>query len=356
MSEQMYNKVFEQIQSSIKSSLVPKTQLEEAQQKIKDLESMLENSTTEFEKLKTKYDEQNLSIEILQAEKETLRSDKRYFQARTASLLAEKEIHVAERKSLQLRHKGFEAERAHVAIWREATEAKYKEVALKLKQKTLQYDSLLKSQEANKNNVTRVSTGTQTIKEEPQEIGIVNIPASKSSKENATKAGAKRQNASNSKDQPEIPRIKAKRKKVEVSYSSPKTTMNTTQRKVTFKCEDCVYRWAYHVQKNFRGDPGQSGVPDPKSTISLFSSLEDYKKHLDRVHKYFPRFRLNPSFAYPNSAFVCKTCDSSFACQHRLDRHIDIEHVDLEMTKEQFYNLYIKYVDVKRNHVHECQC
>ena len=60
MSEQTYKKVFEVIQES----LVPKTQLEESQNKILQLETMLEKATTELEKVKSEYTGQKLTIEI----------------------------------------------------------------------------------------------------------------------------------------------------------------------------------------------------------------------------------------------------------------------------------------------------
>ena len=100
MSEQTYKKVFQLIQES----LVPKTQLEENQKKILHLESMLEKKNAEIEKLKPESSEQKLSLEITQAEKESLQAEKK------------------------------------------AIEVKFNEVSLKLQQKTLQYNSLLKSQ------------------------------------------------------------------------------------------------------------------------------------------------------------------------------------------------------------------
>ena len=100
MSEQTYKKVFQLIQES----LVPKTQLEENQNKILHLESMLKKKNAEIEKLKSESSEQKLSLKITQAEKESLQAEKK------------------------------------------AIEVKFNEVSLKLQQKTLQYNSLLKSQ------------------------------------------------------------------------------------------------------------------------------------------------------------------------------------------------------------------
>ena len=99
MIGQKYNEVFE----FIKSSLVPKCQLDESKNEIMALKTALENATNDLRKTKSEFEEQKLAIDIIQAEKESLE---------------------AEKKTIQI---------------------KFNEISLKLKQKTQQYDSLLKS-------------------------------------------------------------------------------------------------------------------------------------------------------------------------------------------------------------------
>ena len=76
MIDQKYNEVFE----FIKSSLVPKQQLDESQVEIMVLKTALENVNNELRKTKLEYAEQTLAIDIFQAEKESLEAEKKTFQ------------------------------------------------------------------------------------------------------------------------------------------------------------------------------------------------------------------------------------------------------------------------------------
>ena len=139
MSESCYNEIFE----NIKSNLVPKAQYEESQLEIERLKSELENVKENLKRTESKYEKQQLRIGIvrrrlIEAEKECLESEKKTF------------------------------------------ELKSKKLSLKLKLKTNQFDSLLSTKK----------TGTQTVKEEPTEIGIVNVPASLSSGSGTKRTGA----------------------------------------------------------------------------------------------------------------------------------------------------------------------
>ena len=68
MFEPTYEKVFE----AIRSSLVPKSQFDESQKEISILRSQLETAKNDAKKLKSEYDDQNLTFGILRAEKQTL--------------------------------------------------------------------------------------------------------------------------------------------------------------------------------------------------------------------------------------------------------------------------------------------
>ena len=300
MSEQTYNKVFE----LIRGTLVPKSQLDEAQIKIKHLESMLE-------KAKSESNEQKLSMEIKQAEKD--------------SLQAEKESLQAEKKAI---------------------EVKFKEVTLKLKQKTNQIDSLLKSQaDHEQNNIkksTVVTSGTQTLMEEHEGVGIVSVPASlsSSSKESATQMatpGTKRRNV----PKENAPKVKAKRKKAGKSNTVPRNTRQSSQSKPVFTCEDCLHDWGSDIEWNFAENPDAYDAPDPKEKIQTFTSLEDYKEHLCSAHG-GDDDELTREFSYPNRDFLCKICNSSFKNKDILDNHQECEHLDPNMSNQQFYEVYQK--------------
>ena len=129
MSDQKYNEVLK----FIKSSLVPKNDFDESQNEILNLKMAVETANNELKQAKFENEEHKLANNILQAEKESLEAEKITFQI------------------------------------------KFNEVSLKLKQKTKQYDSLLNSQRS-------VSTVPATIKQEPTEIGIVNVPSSSTSR------------------------------------------------------------------------------------------------------------------------------------------------------------------------------
>ena len=322
MSEQTYNKVFQLIQES----LVPKSQLDEYQTKILHLESMVEKANTEVDKLKSEFSEQKLSLEITQAEKESLQAEKK------------------------------------------AIEVKFNEVSLKLKQKTHQYDSLLKSQDGQDRTekLPAQSIVTPNVKQEP----IGNVPVSLPSKPNAAEpqtkpktpnnrpksnrmdsknciiftTWAKRHNASED-DSP-----RAKRAKVEKTNNQSRDTSKSTSSKklplYRFNCIECLHDWGNDIECNFKGDPDQNLAPDPKLKIPIFKSTVDYDQHLWDTHRceLLPEHRLSHKFR----------CDTKFGCGFHfetkaiLDKHIEFEHADLEgyLTRRQYFDLHLKYKDV----------
>ena len=297
MSENQYNELFE----TIKSNFVSKVQLEKSKLETSQLKSELENAKEELKRMKLKYEEEKLKNEIIQAEKECLE---------------------AERKTFELR---------------------FNEISLKLKLKTNQYDSLLSSEKTGciSNDTEKTSIGTQTVKEEPNEIGIVNVPTSTS------EIGTKRTSSVSTDDQ----RKKAKRKKTSPSNSKTPKTRKSTQNEFKFNCVICIYSWGRDIQADFGGDPDQENIPDPRQSISSFSSFEALKNHCINDHdipeegfcKETSCLEYKVHWNAPHGQNICKICDLSFKFQKHLDEHMDIEHVDLEMTNKQFYDLYLKY-------------
>ena len=306
MSESCYNKIFE----NIKSNLVPKVEYEEAQLEMERLKSELKNTKEDLKALGSKYEEQKLKIEIYQAEKECLES---------------------ENKTLKL---------------------KSNELSLKLKLKTNQYDSLLLSgkTDCKSNDTEKMSTGSQTIKEEPTEIGIVNIPTSSSG------IGKKRPSPESANF--ETRKIhKSKEKKPEKSNSRSINTRKSIRNERKFSCKRCLCDWGNKVQKEFGENPNKDGVPDPKRVISTFSNIKDYKHHLSNVHGLiYTAFCEDNSCTLwkdhndymdmrPHGDIICKICDLSFKYQKHHDQHMEIEHVGHRMTNKQFFDLYLKYED-----------
>ena len=307
MPEQTYNKVFQLIQES----LVPKTQLEEYQNNILHLESILQKTARELETIKSEYKGQKLTIEIIQAEKNSLQAEKK------------------------------------------AIEVKFNEVSLKLQQKSNQYDLLLQSNASRERDTTTQSlfvlNDTPKVKKEPSGISIVNVPASLSSKSNGpsaktaskqatTKTGTKRQTASSKDD----PQRATKRKKVE----EPKTSQNTEQPvqmnpKIT--CNECLDDWGRDVVLRYEGNPDHSCAPDPRQKIATFTSFATYRRHLRCSHAYLSQ-EIDDDYCYPNSDFLCNSCGCSFECKRIFDNHIEFEHAILDLTNQEFFALYSKYL------------
>ena len=187
-----------------------------------------------------------------------------------------------------------------------------------------------------------MTTGTQPIKEEHEGIGIVNVPASTSSKQKEpttqkAASGTKRKNATKE----NAPKAKAKRKKVETTNTVSRNTRRSSQSKSTFTCELCLQSWGYDIEWFFKGDPDRNDAPDPKEKIPTFKSFEDYKSHLNADHDW-DASSIMDWFRNPNSNFVCETCNSRFEQQWILDEHQQLEHMDLNMSNQQFYELYKK--------------
>ena len=283
MSEQTYKKVFELIQES----LVPTALLKEAQNRILQLESILE-------KVKSESNDQKLSIEILQAEKD--------------SLQAEKEMLHAEKKAI---------------------EVKFNEVNLKLRQKSLKYDSLLKSNAYHeRKNIAKpaaVSTETRTVKEEPipdlLPVGLVNVPdtsLNSSQNEFTAKTGVKRKTTT--KD--DCSRTAEKRKKVEDSG------LKSTRGKLIFTSDECLQDWGEDIKRDSKGDFDYNLAPDPKQQIQAFSSFNAYRQHLRCIHDVPDRY-ITDYYCYPSGSFSCKICDCNFQSQEYLDEHSECEHANL---------------------------
>ena len=304
MSEQKYTEVFE----FIKSNLIPKNQFDVSQNEILVLKSALENATNDIEKLKLEFQEQKMTIDIIKAERESLEAEKKAF------------------------------------------EVKFNEVSLKLKQKTYQYDTLLKSKPNDGGEIEKKSACTQTVKEEPKEIGVVNVPSSSSSlqDESAVKTGAKRMHPSND----EVRRTAAKRKKTSKPDSNSRITRKS---KPIYSCENCLEDWGYEIKWDHGGNPDESSAPDPKQEILTFSNIMDFENHLFDEHgseltnpmcdENRCYSRRNCEYDTPHGDIRCRICDTTFRNHGDYEKHLQCEHADLnKLSKKQIYKLFLKYM------------
>ena len=320
MIEQKYTEVFE----FIKLNLVPKNQFDESQKEIFRLKSALDNATEKLNEMQLECEEQKDTIDIIQAEKDSLQ---------------------AEKENLEATKKTFEV--------------KFNEVSLKLKQKTKQYDFLLKSQTKNQKDAESITAGIQKIKEEPNEIRIVNVPSSTPARQNGstTKTGTKRVHSS--KD--EVQRTKAKRKKSMLSKTdnpSSSRTTGTTKPTHKFSCESCLDNWGLEIKYHYLGNPEKRDAPDPKQNIQTFSSFEDYKNHHIVAHSLSLEYVCkeeschlysdhNDQGLWPHGDINCEICNLSFKLQKHHDEHMKFEHADINMlSNKETYDLFLKYQGV----------
>ena len=51
-----------------------------------------------------------------------------------------------------------------------------------------------------------------------------------------------------------------------------------------FTCEECIDIRGEKIQEDFGTDPNREDAPDPRQSITAFSSLKALKKHVIDVH------------------------------------------------------------------------
>ena len=299
MSEQRYTEVFE----FIKSSLVPKNEVDESKNEVSVLKSALENATKDLEKLKLKNEEQKLTIDIIKAENQSLEFEKKHF------------------------------------------EFKFNEVSLKLKQKTIQYDSLLKSQHGDceslkSHNESGDESRNDSRKPNPLEKLLLeaviadfvnNIPSS--SEDESASESDEEHSQSPKKDV----KSRAKRIKSTIFQSISRITTKSTKK---FSCADCIDKWGELIESDYRGNPDIIGAPDPRKQIKTFSSFGDYCHHLSTAHN--GHYQTNGY--WPRGDIQCKICHLGFKVQSHLDEHMQCEHADLNrLSNKEIYQLFCNY-------------
>ena len=323
-----YEKVYEAMKIEIEAYLVPRKLYDESQNQLSLLKSELEIAKSDLKKLKSEHSQLTETYNQLKDDALQL---------------------IDERKGDTLKIDVLQAEMKAVEAEKKTFEVKFDAVSSKLKLKTHQYDSLLKSKPKSQDikicvtqESQKTSIETQTIKQEPEEIGVVNVPASLSSQPRtpSAKTGTKRTSRH---DNRKI--TKAKRMKTENSDS--RVSRKSTENKRKFTCECCHDDWGIDVERNHGGDPDKTGVPNPRETIPTFSSFDDYKNHLYRMHDEIYYGLVNCDQASNGRAdFTCKICGLKFIDKENHNTHVDIEHMNLpDLTNKQIFDLHLKYTD-----------
>ena len=321
MSEPTYEKVFD----SIRSSLVPKSQLIESQKEISILKSQLRTTKKHAKKLKSEYDSQKLTIEILRAGTQTLENEKKTF------------------------------------------ESKFKEVSLKLKQKTHEYDSLLQMTRTGRDSIIVEETTAQCQKnqEEPQAIGIVSIPAPSTSPSDEPGVKTRGERGITARDNGKRNSTKRRITTKMATHSHASKQSTVVQR--NFSCEMCLLYWGYRIDCNcdFDDDQNGCGVPHPKTEIPTFTTFKQYKDHFYTAHDEYSQEQIDngcyqndnfcqeksclesfedpyqPVHTWPHGDINCAICGLSFELMEHHDTHIKVEHANINlMSKKEVFDLF----------------
>ena len=328
-----YQTVFDEIQKTIYAHMVPKSVNEynfkitnEYKKHNLSLKSQLQKAKSDLEKLQSDYGSRKVS-DALKIDK--LEARMKILEAENSELLNVKNELKELQSEIGLKIDVFEAGMKTLEAEKNTLEVKLDEVSLKLKLKTHEYDSLLKSKQTDcrvklvfkSNETDKTSIGTQTIKEEPKEIGVVNLPASLSSqpKDPPVKSGTKR--TSSTVEDRKI--VKAKRMKTEASNTTSRMSGQSIGKNEKISCSSCLDDWGLNVQKNFGGDPERPGVPDPIHAIASFTSIDKYKTHAVNIHQYMPAMILS---------------------REKLEKFVDNDRFkNSGMTKSQIFEIYKAY-------------
>ena len=372
--EKQYQTVINEIQKTINANLVPKIlhehnikTLNECNKDNLSLKSQLKNAKSDLAKLQAEYGNRKLSdalkidklearMKILEEENAELQNVKNELKNWKSDCNALKDQWQSDALKIDVLQAGMKT----LELEKKTFEVKFDEVSLKLKLKTHEYDSLLKSKQNDRpvklvfksNETEKASTGTQTIKEEPKEIGVVNVPASSSSRpqDPPVKTGTKR----TSKTVEDRKIAKAKRMKTENSNSTSRTTRKSIQNQRKFSCSHCFARWAVAIEYGYDGNPDKIGAPNPNDAIPTFSSLQDYEIHAQEndcnevncpvlcfaLHT----FGKNYEKWYRDTDSICKICDCRFGNRGDYERHMDVEHCNFNnMSNKQMFSIYQKY-------------
>ena len=322
------------------------------------------------------------SIDFVVAEiKRTLISKKELRKSQDEVLSLKNQLKRAE-ECLNESRREYEREKLQKEIIiaeKKVVESKFDEIALKLKLKNQQYDDLLKSKNTVGENA-KVSIGTQTIKIEPNEIGVVNVPISTPSTTSsaavrtmAAKAGTKRK-------QSVLTDYKLRRPKRNTGSNDCGTMDSNSKPEQTYKrytCFHCFDSWGKDVKQNtcmpirettfeswhpqLRYDVEKG--PDPKLSIRTFTDYYGYHNHIKNDHAESNSSKLSNNFHMsrcsipfknpvgdlelnytPTGKKICEICYVRFKQPNRLQKHLEIEHANLSvLTKNELFGIWFKY-------------
>ena len=213
----------------------------------------------------------------------------------------------------------------------------------------------------NQNPLQNYLLALKTIKEEPIQIGIVNVPKSSPSipEEPVAKNSKKRSNSTQFGSGNTKAGRNQKRKKSTLPEAPAEASRKSIRSQQKFTCDECFNAWGEEIQINFSGDPTKKCAPDPKQNIPTFSSFEDYKEHHYTTHKWLRNSNTNyckekgcllwenHDDTWPHGDIKCKICNLSFEFMKDHDYHMLCEHADINlMQSKAVYNVFLKMLEL----------
>ena len=361
MEEINFEKVFEDLKT-IRSNVVPKSQYEEAQLEIERLKSLLQDL---YGQVKSLADDLVAVRAKANAEKEEVNKNLKMANLESGLILKELEQLKAQHEEDKLNLDLIKAENKRLQVSCQSWKANNDVLTWRLKLKSHQLDSLKTNNQKNESDEkSRCSIGTQTIKEEPKSIGVVNVPASYSSRgadvRNSSITSATVPTQANCKQETTTnitPKaiVAAKRKRIK-SENQERRKSKRLKRKY-FTCETCIYDWAEKSEKC-------PDLPNPIDLISSFSSLRELKIHVVDKHNYdgfyhnticddinclkfsnHKRPEYNCRRRYPHGDLVCDTCEVTYKFEDDLNRHVEVVHCNVfDIASDRLLQLYYSWI------------
>ena len=213
--------------------------------------------------------------------------------------------------------------------------------------------------DCNPSNVVTETVQNQSIKQEPQAVGIVNVPASSTSRSDEPRMKTRSKRGITAGDDEK--RTTAKRRKTSKSAQASKEPTEIQQ---IFSCYWCLNVWGCEIDHDFYSDSSRLGCSDPKTSIRTFSTFKEFKDHYFIAHENYSQKQIDNGcydtgdfcqeescvesgeeglemHVWPHGDINCEVCGLSFKLKEHRDTHMKIGHANINMmSKEEIFDLF----------------
>ena len=178
MEKVIFEKVFEDLKT-IQSNVVPKSQYEKAQLEIERLKPLLKDANGQVQTLSDDFVTVRTKVKVLETENQELNKNLKMANLESGLILKEFEKLKAEYEEDKLKFDLVKAENKRLLVSLQGWKSNNDVLTWRLKLKGHQLNSLNANIRKNETpEKSSSSIGTQTIKEEPKAVGILNVPTS----------------------------------------------------------------------------------------------------------------------------------------------------------------------------------